>query len=264
MATFHSPLIVGVFRDEAAAQSAVSALNNAGFSKDQIGVALREGGMVTPTLLQDLMKLGVPQDQASYYDKEYRAGHAVVSVRPEGREQVVRDILMRHGAYDYATRAGVSGQAARADVSGQAAKTETVGPSEAEEKRSIKLRGEQLQVEKQTVETGEVRLSKEVVSEERQFDVPVTREEVTVEQHRYREPRVSETPVGQEETIRVPIREEQVQVTKIPVETGEVTISKQVVEEEEHITETVKHEEPRLGRKGDTSSVYRKEDMEQS
>jgi len=244
MAISRSPLIVGVFRDETAARNAVKALQDAGFSNDQIGIALREGGMVTKTLLQDLMKLGVPQDQASYYESEYRAGRVIVSVRPDGQEQEARNILMNYGAYDYTTQAGYT----------------QPGPYDTDEKRAFKLREEQLQAEKRSVESGEVRLYKEVVTEQKSIDVPVTHEEVVVERHSYTEGRPSDIPVGQDEAIRIPVREEQVNVTKTPVETGEVTIDKRTVEEKQRLSDTVKREELRLEREGNPP-IRNKDDL---
>ena len=46
-----------------------------------------------------------------------------------------------------------------------------------EDAQRLKLREEQLRVQKQPVETGEARLRKDVVSEQQSMDVPVTRED---------------------------------------------------------------------------------------
>jgi len=253
-----SSIVVGVFQSEAAAKNAVNVLKNAGFSHDQIGVALREGGIVTKTLLQDLLRLGVPQDEASYYDREYEAGRAIVSVRPDGREQEARAILRNSGAYDYYTQGGFTPavdaglrQSTATSQMGTQQASEVARPYGTEEERAMKLREEQLRIEKERVQAGEVRLRKEVVTEQQVFNVPVSHEEVVVERHPYPEGRVSETPVGEEEIIRVPVSEEQVYVTKIPVETGEVTIGKREVQERQQVSETVRREEARLERQGE-------------
>ena len=49
-----------------------------------------------------------------------------------------------------------------------------------DEEQMLQLREEELRVRKHAVETGRVQLAKEVVSEQRTIDVPVTREEVTI------------------------------------------------------------------------------------
>src|SRR5690349_6608533 len=94
-----------------------------------------------------------------------------------------------------------------------------------EDEQRLKLREEQLNVQKQPVETGEARLRKEVVSEHHSMDVPVTHEEVYIER-RPGPGQASKTPIGQRETYRVPVRQEQVTTSKQTVETGGVAMGK--------------------------------------
>jgi uncharacterized protein (TIGR02271 family) len=116
--------------------------------------------------------------------------------------------------------------------------------------RTVELREEELQARKQPVERGRVRIGKDVVEEQQTMDVPVTREEVTVERHPVsRQP--SETPIGQGETIQVPVREEQVSVEKRPVVTEEIEVGKRQVEETQEVSGTVRREEARIERQGD-------------
>ncbi|MCG8399623.1 YsnF/AvaK domain-containing protein, partial [Bacillus atrophaeus] len=63
------------------------------------------------------------------------------------------------------------------------------------------------------------------------------------------------SPVNDSETVRVPIVEEKLEVTKKPVVTDEVVIGKRTVEENEHISETVKKEEPRLNKEGNVRDL---------
>jgi len=125
----------------------------------------------------------------------------------------------------------------------------TGGRQESEE--AIQLREEELRARKQTVEAGEVRIGKEVVEERRTIDVPVSREEVTVER-RPVDRRPSDTPIGQDdETIRMPIREDRVEVEKVPVVTEEISIGKQTVQETRQVSGTVRREEARIEGEGD-------------
>ena len=101
MTTFQTPIIVGIFQDEVKAKNAVDTLRDAGFRYDQVGVAIQSSQNATPNLQSDLENLGVPQEQASYYDDEYKAGHIVVSVRPDGRDSEAKTILDQNGAYDF-------------------------------------------------------------------------------------------------------------------------------------------------------------------
>ncbi|MBA2284645.1 MAG: YsnF/AvaK domain-containing protein [Ktedonobacteraceae bacterium] len=249
-------LIVGVFEHESDAKSALNALNEAGFGKDQIGLALREGGVVTHSLLNDLVKLGVPQDRAGYYDSEYRAGRAIISVRADGREQEAISILRGYRAYDYDTRTASTQTAAAQPGVHEQQYAES-------ERRAIPLHEEQLNVEKQRVQSGEARLHKEVVTEQRSIDVPVTHEEVVIERHAVSGGRVSDTPIGQDEVIRVPVTDEQVNVTKNTVETGEVSIGKRQVQDTQRVTDTVRREEARIEREGD-ARIRTNEDLTNS
>jgi uncharacterized protein (TIGR02271 family) len=121
-----------------------------------------------------------------------------------------------------------------------------------EETRTLKLREEELAARKTSVETGRVRLGKEIVEEERTVDVPVTREEVYVERHPV-ERRPSDQPIGETETetIRVPVREEHVEVEKQPVVYEEVGVGKRVTQDTEHVSGTVRREELRVDKDGD-------------
>jgi hypothetical protein len=98
MTTFQNALVVGIFQHETEAKHAIEDLRNAGFAKEQIGFAMREGGAVTTHLLNDLVSLGVPQERAAFYNQHYTEGHAVISVRADGREQDAVNILGADGA----------------------------------------------------------------------------------------------------------------------------------------------------------------------
>lgn len=255
MATFQSPLVVGVFEREVDARKAIQELHRIGFTKDQIGMAVREGGTITTNLYSDLVNLRVPEAHARYYDDEFRAGRVVVSVRSDGREQDAMNILLNHGAYAYGTRRP-SGQTVAQErsesiqASRQTSASGTVAQSGTSEKRSIPLREEELQAYKERVKAGEAVVYKDVVTEQQTINVPVTHEEVIVEHRTIPGGRPSDTPIGQDEVIRVPVTEEQVHVTKTPITTGEVTVSKQAVQEEKQITETVRREEAHVEREG--------------
>ena len=107
----------------------------------------------------------------------------------------------------------------------------------------IQVREEELQAHKQLVETGEVRVRKEVVTEHRTLEVPVQREEVVIERH---------APTGElVEEIRIPVSEEQVTVEKRPVVKEEVTVGKRVVQGTERVGGEVHKEVVRVEREGD-------------
>ena len=132
--------------------------------------------------------------------------------------------------------------------------------------QTIALRQEVPHVQKQFVDVGEIRIHKRVITEERTFTVPVTREEVTIERlplastSQQREasgtvasaststrnvaPSSQEGEVLSEEgTLRILVREEQVIIQKDVVVVEEILVQKQVVQDVEHLVEPIKHEE---------------------
>jgi len=113
----------------------------------------------------------------------------------------------------------------------------------AAEGAKIQVREEELQAHKRRVETGAVRVRKEVVTEHRTIEVPVQREEMVIERR---------VPTGEPiEEIRIPVREEEVTVEKRPVVTEEVTVGKRVVQGVERVGGEVRREEIRVEREGD-------------
>ena len=94
---------------------------------------------------------------------------------------------------------------------------------------TICLHKEELDINKNKVQSGEVIINKEVV-EEKTVEVPVTHEEVVIERKVINK-EVTDTPIGPSETIRIPLREEQVQVSKQTVLTEEITAKIRQVEE---------------------------------
>ena len=120
-----------------------------------------------------------------------------------------------------------------------------------EDQERIELREEELRVEKERVEAGEVRLRKEVVEEQKTIDVPVTREEVVVEKRSVSGRRPAEGKIGDDEEISIPVMEEEVRVEKTPVVREEVSLKKRQVQETQEVSDTVRREEAWVDRTGD-------------
>ncbi|GHH99692.1 YsnF/AvaK domain-containing protein [Neobacillus kokaensis] len=120
--------------------------------------------------------------------------------------------------------------------------------------RSLKLREEQLDVNKNRIQTGAVEVKKDVIEEQETVNVPVKHEEVYVERRAVDSTDAdTTTPIGDDETIRVPIIEERIEVTKKPVVTEELVIDKKQVTETQQVTENVKREEAKVKKEGDAS-----------
>lgn len=258
MPTSNVPVIIGIFRSETEAKEALEALQEAGFKREQIGVAWHQDAATTD-YVNSLVELGMAQEQAAYYDHEFRTGRPVISVRPDGRDREAYSILHNYGAYDYDQRDSPPSQEMTHDgppanttraSSDMASLKNDDGQYATGKEQSLPIREERLRVHKQTVPMGEVRLYKDVVTEQQDLDVPVKREEVIVERYPG-SGEVSDTPIGQEEMLRIPLYKERLSINKVPVETGEVVIGKRIVQENQHITTTVRREEPRVDKRGD-------------
>ena len=119
-----------------------------------------------------------------------------------------------------------------------------------DEAQRMRLREEQLNVNKQRVQSGEVQLHKQVVEEQKTVNVPVTHEEVYVERRPATDTTADNTPIGQGEEIRVPVSQEQVNVNKNTVVTGEVAVGKRAVQENQQVSDTVRREQAHLEQDG--------------
>ena len=102
---------------------------------------------------------------------------------------------------------------------------------------------EELQATKSTRDSGEVRVSKDVVEEEQTLEVPVTREQVTVRSVDASDSTSETSEAFQGGTISVPVREEGVEVDKQTRVAEEVEIDKRTVESTEGVTDTVRREQ---------------------
>lgn len=117
--------------------------------------------------------------------------------------------------------------------------------------RAIKLHEERLHVDKETVQTGNVHVRKEVVTEQKSLTVPVQREEVVIERRPVRGGAVKEDL--QAEEIRIPVKEEQVRVKKDVVVKEEVNVKKRKIQDTETVHDSVQHEELHVDGNGKTT-----------
>lgn len=190
-------------------------------------------GAVVGGLAGALIGLGVPEEEAQYYEEEFKAGRTIVTVKAAGRFAEARDILDRFGAYDINSRPTMARTA------------------EAEEGRTIQAREEQLRAEKEMAETGEVRVHKDVETEQRTMEVPVSKEEVVIERHPVEGREAPAGEIREGEEVRVPVSEEQVHVEKQPVVTEEVTVGKRETKDTERVSGMVRKEDIDIEKRGD-------------
>ena len=213
--------------------------------------ARSDEGYDTSDLHGSFTAMKIPQDRARYFSHRFdRSAHgAVVTVVAGDRRAEAESILNRFNAdfgenasaYDYSQQAGAY-QYDKVDRDDQRTKTLSDERAGVERPNNIQLLGEVLRVHKDRVNRGEVRLRKEVVTENQTVQVPVQREELVVD----RKPATGQRPatgtLGEQE-IRVPLSEERASVDKSTVVREEVSVSKKPVEQVRDISSDVRHEE---------------------
>jgi len=202
-------------------------------------------------LVGALIGAGVPEEEAKYYHSEFEAGRTIVTVKADGRYDEAMAILRRHGAHDMTSRGSMS-----AAASTTAHATDVKGDT-------IQVKEERLHAEKRPVDTGEVRVRKEVHTETKTMEVPVQREEVVVERtpvHGQAAGGFAAGELREGEEIRIPVREEQVDVTKDAAVVEEVKVGKRVVQDTERVSGQVRKEEIKIDRTGDVDVHSRTKD----
>lgn len=139
-----------------------------------------------------------------------------------------------YNAYDaYWTKAVAAEPVADKDRYAQHAKADDV----------IQLAEEELHVNKDRVQAGEVKVGKHVVSEEKSVTVPVEHEEVVVTRHAV-DREADPSQIGADsETVKVPVMAEQVSTNVTARVVEEVEVGKRAVQENKTVTDTVRKEQ---------------------
>jgi len=201
------------------------------------------GGAAAGGLVGALVGMGIPEEEAKYYEGEVGAGRTLVTVHADGRYAEAWSLLQRYGAYNQETaataRTGTAATAATASRASHSAGGQTVQVHE-----------EHLRAQKTPVEAGEVRVRKEVHAEQQNITVPVEREEVVIER-RPASGRASASDIHAGEEVRIPVREEKVRVEKENVLKEEVAVGKRKVTDTEQVSGQVRKEEVKVEQTGD-------------
>jgi len=184
------------------------------------------GGAAIAGIAGALIGWGVPEEDAKYYESEVQAGRYLVTVNCGDRSADVRGTFTRHGGYDRTPARQTTGAAGG----------------------TVQLKEERLRANKEQVRAGEVTVRKEVHTEHQRIDVPVEREEVVIE-HKPAGGRAAGDVRAEE--IRIPVKEERVDVHKETVAKEEVTVGKRKVQDTQTVGGEVKKEELRVETEGD-------------
>lgn len=99
-------------------------------------------------IVGSLVGMGMSEDDATYYEDEFKSGRTLVTVKDDDRTDDAWSILQRHGAYSRDTAATDSMATAASTGTARTSKTgETVRLHQATEKGSGTVRKEELRVE---------------------------------------------------------------------------------------------------------------------
>jgi hypothetical protein len=75
-------------------------------------VASAAAGAAVAGVVGALVGLGIPEDEAQFYEQEFQAGRTLVTVKAQDRSAEVWEIMRRHGAYDVTLRGTTTAPAA--------------------------------------------------------------------------------------------------------------------------------------------------------
>src|SRR5688572_27635599 len=106
----------------------------------------------------------------------------------------------------------------------------------------IPLSEEKLDVSKKSQEN-QARVTKKPVTESKTVEVPLTREEVSIERRPASGQTEAQSPIQSEEEITIPLKREEAQVSKKPYVKEEAVIKKKAFTDNKEITEDVTSEE---------------------
>lgn len=188
------------------------------------------GTAVAGGVVGALVGLGIPEEEAEYYQSEFERGRTVVTVQATGdRSHKAHEIMDRYNAYDYGRRESEYATNAHANERMNA-------------DGKLVARQEVLDSDKHVEKAGEARVRKEVTTQTAHVDVPVKREELVVE----RTPlhgRDADPIHGGTEEERIVLNEEKADVKKRTVAREAVAVGKRTVSGTDSVEADLKKEE---------------------
>lgn len=259
----------GFFGGQLEVQDKIKELRKEGYPSDSLYVIAKNEEQVKALRLYSGVQFSTEQE-GGWIDKfkdMFSGGHSLVNVfeemgftREEAEDYNRRidngeiflyaddEVISENDrAVDHGAAAGHPGSGEGFDQQ-KMSRTERRKMQTGTEEESLLLHEEQLAVNKERVQTGEVNVNKRVVEEEQHMDVPVERDEVFVERRPVADPGTSNEQIRKEpyhigDELHIPVVEERLVVTKKEVVVEEIVVTKKKIRETERITETVKREE---------------------
>jgi uncharacterized protein (TIGR02271 family) len=225
-------------------------------------LASAAGAAAVGGLVGALIGLGIPEEEAEFYESEVKAGRTIVTVKAGNRHAMAHDIIERHHGFKHRDTAAMARSQSTAPpamtakptfeerYSAKPACDVPPGQKTSTDATTVDLKKEELHARKQAEQVGEVRVRKDVVTEHKKMDVPVTREEVVIERQPVAGGRTTTTDLKPGEEVRIPVKEEHVHLEKTAHVTEQVKVGKRKVKDTEHVSGDVRHEEIRVEKEG--------------
>jgi uncharacterized protein (TIGR02271 family) len=227
-------------------------------------LASAAGAAAVGGIVGALIGLGIPEEEARFYEAEFKAGRTIVTVNAGERIGLAREILRRHNGFDRMEREATTTTAGRGAIptnrftnppkmpeSRTLRDTEACAVQQSQTgEANVQLKKEELHARKENETVGEVRIHKDVVTEHKTMDVPVTREEVVIERTPVSGGPATAIELRPGEEVRVPVKEEHVRLEKTAHVAEQVKVSKRKVQETKHVAGDVRHEELRVEKEG--------------
>jgi len=250
--------VVGLFEQPSEGQAAFQELQSGGFSNDNVHLIDQASGRITSALTQ----AGVPQDDAALYDEGVRNGGALIIAQalPDNEAMRAVEILDRHNVVDISRRGRTSQQTSTTTTQ----QTSTTASTPQRDLKAPPLAGaqsnrsgytqqyqgnemvvpiveEQIQIGKQQVQGGGVRVQTHVTEKPVNEQVTLHDEEVHVERRPVNQP-VDAAQLDQLKDGSFEVREmdERAVVNKQARVVEEVVINKEAHERTENIQDTVR------------------------
>lgn len=175
-------------------------------------------------VLGGLIGMGIPEDEARFYEEELKGGRTLVTVRAGDRADDATRILRQFGAYDWTNRMPAT-------------------PETPESRRTLEMRAERLVADTSMKDAGEVVIRRIVEEVPGRLEIDAQHEEIEIEHVPIGEiVHERQEPWHEDDVLVVPVYEEQLAVVKRLVLREELRIRRVRVTERQIFEDSVRRE----------------------
>lgn len=199
-----------------------------------------------------LEDLNLNQKETDRYVDELKSGKILLFVHPSAQQKSQADTSAKNSdtlraEENHVTpgnKTAQTGNTAFADLN-----KDKTGPANTSQTEQMELHEEVVDVDTNSVKSGEINIDKRTVTDQEEFDVPVTKQEVNIERRPVNKVSEKGKTAGaytEKDEIHVPVFEEKVDVDKKDVIKEEIVVNKKDVKENVHVHENVRREEAEI------------------